>query len=106
MRPAIAMTVLFALAACDNGGVVDQTFRTGVRQSAVQACTAWIPQSDIAAAAGLDSGTLCGCVADRMLEGKSASEVVQIRPENPETRAAIVQCVADTRAKAGRTQPG
>ena len=86
---------LLSLAACDSGGVLDQTIQRGVRQSAVQACAAWLPQSEIALAAGVDSERLCGCAATRILEGKGASELADLRPSSPELRAAVAQCVAE-----------
>lgn len=100
MKAIVGCTALFLLAACDSGGVVDQTVRQGVRQSAVQACTAWVPQSEIAQAAGLNTDTLCGCAADRLLKGKSASELGNLRPGSAETRQAVAQCIADMRSPA------
>lgn len=95
MRAFLAAAALVSLAACDGGGAVDQAIERGVRESAVQACVTWVPQSEITAAAGLDAGRLCGCAADRLLEGKSVSELGGLRPDSPESRAAIVQCVAE-----------
>ncbi len=86
---------LLLLAACDSGGVIDQTIERGVRQSAVQACTAWIPQSEIALAAGVDPERLCGCAADRILKGKGTSESADLTPSSSELRAAVAQCVVE-----------
>jgi hypothetical protein len=97
MRKVIAAAVLLSLAACDDGGVVDQTIRFGVRQSAVEACAAWLPQSDIASAAGLSPERLCACAADRILAGKSASELRDLVPGSGEIRAAAAQCAAESR---------
>ena len=97
LRP-LAAAWLLSLAACDSGGVVDQTIRTGVRQSAVETCVAWVPRSDIALAAGLDSQSLCGCAADRMLEAKGAADLASLNPASAEFRAAVAQCVRDVRA--------
>jgi hypothetical protein len=99
MRTIFAASTLLLITACDSGGVVDQTIRQGVRQSAVEACTAWIPQSNIALAAGLDPDRLCACAADRILEGKSASELGDLRPGSPESRAAVAQCVAQIQTR-------
>ncbi len=90
-----AAVALLSLSACDSGGIVDQTIRQGVRESAVQACTAWVPQSQIALAAGVDTERLCGCAADRILEEKDGSELADLRPSSPELRAAVAQCVAE-----------
>jgi len=98
MRTILTAAALLSLAACDSGGVIDQTIRSGVRDSAVQACTAWVPQSDIAVAAGLNPDRLCGCAADRILE-KGASPLAELRPESPEVRTAMTQCVAEMRSQ-------
>ena len=98
MRAIVLSSTLFVLAACDSGGVVDQSVRQGVRQSAIQACTAWVPQSDIARAAGLNPDRLCGCAADRLLKGKSATELGNLRPGSAETRQAVTQCIAEMRS--------
>lgn len=90
-----AAMALFLLSACDGGGVVDQTIQRGVQQSAVQVCTAWLPQSEITLAAGIDSERLCGCAANHILKDKGASELADLRPSSPELRAAVAQCVAE-----------
>lgn len=91
---------LLSLAACDSGGVVDQTVRQGVRQSAVEACSQWIPQFGLATATGLDPNRLCGCAADRLMEGRTATDVATNTPGMPEVRAAVGQCVADFQSTA------
>jgi hypothetical protein len=93
-----AAAPLILLAACDSGGVVDQTVRIGVRQSAIEACSAWIPQSEIALAAGVETARLCGCAADRILEGRSASELANLRPSIADLRAAVAHCVSEMRS--------
>lgn len=86
---------LLSLAACGTGGVVDQTVQHGVRQSTVRACTAWIPESQIALAAGVDSERLCGCAADRLLKDKSVSELADLTLSSSQLGAAVAQCVAE-----------
>ena len=98
MKTILTAVALLSLAACDNGGVIDQSIRSGVRESAVQACTTWLPQSDIAAAASLDPDRLCGCAADRLLE-KGASPLAELTPESAEVRTAMTQCVAEMRSQ-------
>jgi hypothetical protein len=95
MKPVVYAIALFSLTACDSGGVVDQTVRHTVRQSAIEACSQYIPQFDVAAATGLDPNQLCGCAADRIMEQKSASDLASNPPGMPEVRTAVAQCVAD-----------
>ena len=99
----LAAAALLALGACDSGGVVDQTIRHGVRQSAVQACRSWVPQSEIVLAAGVNMDRLCGCAADRILKGKGASELGDFRPGGPELSAAVSQCLKEDRAAGSAT---
>lgn len=98
------IALILTAGACDDGGVVDQTIQRGVRQSAVQACVAWVPESQIAAAAGLSADRLCACAADRLLEGRSVAVLGELRPDSPESRTAIVQCVAEIQPGAGRVE--
>ena len=100
MSRVLAVTLLLSLAACDSGGVVDQTVREGVRQSGLAACTAWVPQSDIVRAAGVDTDRLCGCAADRILEGKRTTQLADFKPSSAELRAAVAQCVAEVQTGA------
>jgi hypothetical protein len=103
MRTFLAVAVLVSLAACDDGGAIDQTIARGVRESAVQTCMAWVPQSDIAAAAGLDGDRLCACATDRVLSGKSVAELGELRPDSAEGRAALVECVAEIQSNSAET---
>ena len=91
----VTVAALLSLAACDSGGVVEQSVRGGVRQSAVEACTTWLPQSEIALAAGVDPERLCGCAADRVLQDKSASELPNLTQITGEVRAAAIACVGE-----------
>lgn len=106
MKTITAATALLSLAACDSGGVVDQGIREGVRQSAAQACAAWIPQSDIALAAGLAPDRLCACAADRILEGKNVTELAAFRLGGTEIRAAIIQCAAEVQGRPKQAEAG
>lgn len=98
MRTPLLAFALVVLAGCDGGGVIDQTIQSGVRESAVQACIAWVPQSNITLAAGLDHNRLCGCAVDRMAKVRNVSDLAGLRPDSAEGRAAIVQCIAQTRS--------
>jgi hypothetical protein len=101
MNRIFCFAACLSLGACDSGGVVDQTVRHSVRQSAVAACQQWIPQLDVTAATGLDPGRLCGCAADRIMAGKNASDLANNTPGMPEVRAAVLQCVANFNQKPG-----
>ncbi len=93
----LAAGLVFLLAACDVASTIDPPIPQAVRQSAIETCKAWIPQSRIAAAAGLDANRLCSCAADRILEGKGITDLPELRPDAPEIRAAIVKCISNDR---------
>ena len=103
---AVYSVAVFSLAGCDGGGVIDKTIQAGVRESAVQACVAWLPQSEITLAAGLDQQELCGCAVDRMMKVRNVSDLAGLRPDSPEGRAAIAQCIAQTRSTRAGSEPG
>jgi hypothetical protein len=105
MKPIFYVSPLLILAACDNGGVVDQTVREGVRRSAVEACSQWKPQFDVAATTGLDPSQLCGCAADRIMQERTASDLANNTPGMPEVRAAVAQGVSDFQSAAGSPNP-
>jgi len=105
VRNLFAVIAFLTLVACDEGGVIDQTVQTGIRESAVQTCVEWIPQSDIAAAAGLKSDKLCACAADRFLEGKSLAEAADPRSASEGIRSAVAQCVSEIQAERQNAEP-
>ena len=100
MKMIFAAVALVSVAACDDGGVIDQTIQQGVRQSAVESCAAWVPQSEIAMAAGIDGQQLCACAVDEVLEGKTVSELPELRPDSAELRAAVAQCIGNIQPSA------
>lgn len=95
VRLSAAATLLLLLTACDASGVIGDTAKQGVRQSAIQACIAWAPESPIAAAAGVGAERLCACAADRIMAQKNLSDLAALRPDRAEIQAAVVQCLAD-----------
>jgi hypothetical protein len=103
MRPVTVAALLLSLAACDGGGVIDRSIEEGVRQTAIQTCIAWVPRSDVAAAAGLQAEQLCGCATDRMLEGKSLAELPGLRFDGPEIAAAVAACLPVRRSEASHS---
>lgn len=95
MKTILRGTALLSLAARDSGLVIDQEIRSSLRESAIKACTAWIPQSDIAAAAGPGTDKICGCAADHVLE--NASQLADLKSSTVEIRTAVAQCAAEVR---------
>ncbi|HEX8258278.1 MAG TPA: hypothetical protein VF589_11655 [Allosphingosinicella sp.] len=99
MRAILAVAALAALAGCGEGGVVDDTVRAGLRQSTVEACLAWAPESTMVEAAGISRERLCACAADRILDG-GITQLPDLSPDNPEIREAVRQCVGEIGAGA------
>lgn len=99
MKALVGLALLLTATGCDNGGVVDEAIQQGVRQNAVQACIAWLPQTEIAAAVGLDEDRLCTCAANRIIEGANVAHLNSFQPDSPENRAAIIQCVTEVKRR-------
>jgi len=98
-----AMLVV-ALAGCGKGSAFDEAFRNSYREKGVQTCAsearAQIARSGQTLMAGVDFDRICGCAVDRIMAGKSASELMR-EPDAREQQAAIEQCVAQAGPGAG-----
>ena len=74
----LAMTALalpLALTACGEGSNFDEGFKSTFREKLVTACVdnakGSVPQG-----VNVDLDKICGCSADKIMEGKSASDLV------------------------------
>ena len=88
----ISLLPLVALAAC---GVSEESARNTFRQSSIEGCVSASRTQAPPALAGFDWERLCSCATDRIMEGKSVSELAQFTPGGPDQTAAVQQCVAD-----------
>jgi hypothetical protein len=89
---AVSILPLAALAACGSEEDARNTFRTSSIQGCVSASSgASVPPQ----MAGFDWERLCTCATDRIMDGKSASELAQLTPGGPGQTEAVQQCIAE-----------
>ena len=94
-RSAAALASLFALsalAACGEGGVVDQNVKAQLRTQLVSTCAA-TAEGQIPQGVSVDLNTVCECAADKMMEGKSVQDMVSNPPTSMEDLAPIKECL-------------
>lgn len=87
-----ALPLVPMLAAC---GASDEAARNTFRQSSIDSCVSASSSRPQPALAGFDWERLCTCATDRIMEGKSARELIQMEPGAPEHRQAVEQCVLE-----------
>ena len=85
-----ALSALSALAAC---GPSDEEMRNEVREGVLNSCLE--ATSGKAAPPGFDWRRMCGCVTDRLTEGRSGGELKQRAPTEAERREAVALCRAE-----------
>lgn len=112
MRILLAMAVLTAipLAGCGEGSTFDKGFKKSYREQFVEKC-----RTEMAAAAAravkpvaaVDFAALCGCIADRTMEGRNAIELINPSEEQlNQVEAATDLCVADLSKRPAANKAG
>ncbi|MGZ8282766.1 MAG: hypothetical protein ACXWUN_07415 [Allosphingosinicella sp.] len=82
---------LTLLAGCGSEEAVRDTFR----ENSIQGCLTASRQSAPSALAGVDWQRLCTCSTDKIMAGKSPSELAQLTPGGPGQSDAVQQCVTE-----------
>ncbi len=86
--------VSLTLTACGEGSAIDESFKAGYREKAVATCTSaasgYVPES-----ANVDIDKICGCAADKIMEGKSATDLATTVPGSAEDIANIRKCATE-----------
>jgi hypothetical protein len=100
MRALLLGLLLPALAACGEGSSFDQSFRNSFREKSVETCTAearaQIARSGAVLPTGLSAERTCGCAVDRLMEGKSATELMRGEElDGAAQQAAIERCATE-----------
>ena len=86
--------VSLALTACGEGSVVDESFKTSFREKLVMTCAA-TAEGKIPAGVIVDIDQLCSCAADKVMEGKSAKDLVTTIPGSAEDMAKLQTCLTE-----------
>ena len=89
----IILTAL-TLTACGEGSVVDESIKTAYREKLVSACAA-TASGIVPNAANIELDKICGCAADKVMEGKSATDLATTVPGSAEDLAKIRQCATE-----------
>lgn len=96
MRLILAAASILPLAALAGCGATEEAARDTFRQSSIDGClSASRSQPTPPQMAGFDWNRLCTCATDRIMEGKSATELAQLSPDGPGQREAVEQCVRE-----------
>ena len=88
----IALLLAPALAGCGEGSSFDEGFRKAYREKGIAACVEAARRQSPLGAASIDVEGLCTCTVDKVMEGKSASDLMN--PDEKAEKAAVEQCLA------------
>ncbi len=92
---ALTVTPLL-LSACGEGSAFDENFKKTFREEAVSQCVAGAKGS-MPPGINVDLEKICGCTADKVMEGKSAAELMKAAAnESREAITHVQACVAET----------
>lgn len=84
-----ALAALFALSACGEGSAFDDSFKAEFREKVVANCAGGL-KNKAPPGYNIDVEKLCGCTADKLMAGKSASDLMNAG-DDPKTEIAAVQ---------------
>jgi hypothetical protein len=91
------MTILLlsvALAGCGEGGALNDTVQISLRESLVATCTTAAGEQ-IPEGVDVDIGTVCGCAADKVMDGKSLGDLVANPPSPTEAMSKVQACLKE-----------
>lgn len=101
MRRALAITAPFALlaplltlAACGEGGALDENPKSTLRQSLVASCTA-TAAAQIPEGVSVDVSKVCDCATDKVMAEKSVQDLIANPPTPSEALDKLTACVSE-----------
>jgi hypothetical protein len=83
-----------ALAGCGEGGALNDTLQISVRESLVATCTTAAGEQ-IPEGVEVDIGKVCGCAADKVMDGKNVSDLVSNPPSPSEALSKVQSCLRE-----------
>jgi hypothetical protein len=90
----LALLPLCALAACGEGGVVDENLKSTIRGSIVSSCAA-TAEGQVPEGVNVDLNKVCECAADKLMADKSVQDLVANPPTSAEDLAPIRECLKE-----------
>lgn len=94
MRKLIPIMLALTLTACGEGSAVDERIKTTYREQLVATCSA-TASGYVPAGANIDIDKICGCAADKVMEGKSVTDLATTVPGSAEDIAKIRLCASE-----------
>ena len=89
----LAPIALLSLAACGEGGAIDQGVKTQLREQLVSTCNNGMVE--VPEGIELDREQVCNCVADKVLADKSVQDLVANPPTGAEEIEGVKQCLKE-----------
>jgi hypothetical protein len=83
-----------ALTACGEGGVLDESVKTTVREQLVATCTA-TAEGQIPEGVTVNLNQVCSCAADKVMDGKSVQDLVSNPPTSAEDLDKVRECLKE-----------
>lgn len=90
----LAPIALLSLAACGEGGALDENVKVTVRQSIVASCAA-TAEGQVPEGVNVDLDKVCDCAADKLMADKSVQDLVSNPPTSVEDLAPIKECLKE-----------
>ncbi len=87
----IIVGVSLILAGCGEGSNFDTSFKKSYREKGIKSCVEQARARSPMGAARVDVEGLCSCTIDKVMEGKSATELMGA-PDERKASEAISQC--------------
>lgn len=89
----LAPIALLSLAACGEGGAIDQGVKAQLREQLVSTCNNGMVE--VPEGINLDREQVCNCVADKVLADKSVQDLVANPPTSVEEIDGVKQCLKE-----------
>jgi hypothetical protein len=87
------LAVSVALAGCGEGSSFDTSFKKSYRDKGIKGCVDQARRRSPIGAANVDIEGLCACTIDKVMEGKSATDLMGA-PDEKQAKDAIESCAA------------
>lgn len=95
MKRILSVALLsLTLAACGEGSALNDTVKISVRESLVATCTT-AASEQIPEGIQVDIDKVCGCAADKVMDGKSVSDLAANPPSPAEGMSKVQACLRE-----------